>query len=62
MATEQEWACLRKRRYHSRKKAIDVARQSQARIGRMRVYRCPFGSPAHWHVGHDWRRGPRQGG
>lgn len=55
MATEEEWACLRKRRYHSRKKARDVARHSQSHTGRVRAYRCPFGKPAHWHVGHDWR-------
>lgn len=55
MATEVEWTCLRKRRYHSRKKARDIARRAQARAGRVRVYRCPYGSPAHWHIGHDWR-------
>lgn len=55
MATEEEWACLRKRRYHSRKKARDAARHAQAQTGRVHAYRCPFGRPAHWHVGHDWR-------
>jgi hypothetical protein len=54
MATEEEWGCLRKRRYRSRKKAVDVARRAQVRVGRMRAYRCPFGTETHYHVGHHW--------
>lgn len=56
MATEEEHACLRKLRYHSRKRARDVARRNQASAGaRLHAYRCPFGRPAHWHIGHAWR-------
>lgn len=50
-----EWTCLRKRRFDSRRKAINAARRGQAQFGHMRSYRCPYGSPAHWHVGHDRR-------
>lgn len=55
MATEEQHACLRKVAYPTRKRARDVARRAQVRAGRLRPYRCPFGKPAHWHVGHDWR-------
>lgn len=55
MATELEWTCLRKRRFDSRRKAILAARRAQSSQGRMRAYRCPYATPAHWHIGHDWR-------
>ncbi len=55
MATEQEWACLRKRRYRSRHDAEKAARHAQVHFGRMRPYRCPFaGDEPHYHVGHRW--------
>lgn len=55
MATEVEWSCLRKRRFPSRQKARQASRLAQRQFGPMRPYRCPHGTPTHWHVGHDWR-------
>lgn len=55
MATEAEWACLRKRRFSFRHKATTAARRAQQKFGRMHAYRCPHADPPHWHVGHHWR-------
>lgn len=56
MVSEERWTCLRKNRYRTRKHARDVARRRQAEFGRMVAYRCPFGTPHHYHVGHPPRR------
>jgi hypothetical protein len=53
MATEEEWTCLRKRRYPTRAKARWVARRASLEIGKVRAYRCPFGP--HYHIGHPPR-------
>lgn len=62
MATEEEWVCLRKRRYRRRRSAIKAARAAQSSYGRMQVYRCPFGgNTPHYHVGHPPRYASRTG-
>lgn len=56
MASEEQWVCLRKRRYRRRSDARQAARRAQQDFGRMGVYHCPF---CRWyHVGHPRRANP----
>lgn len=48
--TDEQWACLRKRRYRRRSGATKAARAAQRSYGRMHVYRCRYCTG--YHVGH----------